>query len=52
MEVEAWSTSDGIVEQARLRSHPYVLGVQYHPERDPLYLPLFSEFFDQVRDGG
>ena len=52
MEVEAWSTSDGIVEQARLRSHPYVLGVQYHPERDLLYLPLFSEFFDQVRDGG
>jgi putative glutamine amidotransferase len=52
MEVEAWSTSDGIVEQARLRSHPYVIGVQYHPERDPLYLPLFSEFFDQVRDGG
>jgi putative glutamine amidotransferase len=52
MEVEAWSANDGIVEQARLRSHPYALGVQYHPERDPLYLPLFSEFFDQVRDGG
>ncbi len=52
MEVEAWSASDGIVEQARLQSHPYALGVQYHPERDPLYLPLFSEFFDQIRDGG
>jgi putative glutamine amidotransferase len=52
MEVEAWSASDGIVEQARLRSHPYAIGVQYHPERDPLYLPLFAEFFDRVRAGG
>ena len=52
IEVEAWSASDGIVEQARLRSHPYAIGVQYHPERDPLYGPLFAEFFDRVRDGG
>jgi putative glutamine amidotransferase len=52
IEVEAWSSSDGIVEQARLRSHPYAIGVQYHPERDPLYLSLFAEFFDRVRDGG
>ena len=49
MEVEAWSSSDGIVEQARLRSHPYAIGVQYHPERDPLYLPLFADFFDRVQ---
>ncbi|MGA6970212.1 MAG: gamma-glutamyl-gamma-aminobutyrate hydrolase family protein [Candidatus Binatus sp.] len=52
MEVEAWSAGDGIVEQARLRSHPYAMGVQYHPERDPLYLPLFAEFFDRIRNGG
>ncbi len=52
VEVEAWSASDGIVEQARLRSHPYAIGVQYHPERDPLYLSLFDEFFDRVRNGG
>ena len=52
IEVEAWSVGDGIVEQARLRSHPYAIGVQYHPERDPLYGPLFAEFFDRVRDGG
>src|SRR6202521_5847433 len=44
IEVEAWSASDGIVEQARLRSHPYAVGVQYHPERHPLYLPLFADF--------
>ena len=51
IEVEAWSASDGIVEQARLRSYPYAIGVQYHPERDPLYLPLFAEFFERVRNG-
>jgi len=51
IEVEAWSSSDGIVEQARLRSHPYAIGVQYHPERDPLYLSLFAEFFERVGDG-
>jgi putative glutamine amidotransferase len=52
MEVEAWSASDGIVEQARLRSHPYAIGVQYHPERDELYLPLFADFFDRISKGG
>jgi putative glutamine amidotransferase len=51
MEVEAWSASDGIVEQARLQSHLYAIGVQYHPERDPIYLGLFAEFFDRVRSG-
>jgi putative glutamine amidotransferase len=48
--VEAWSASDGIVEQARLLSHAFAVGVQYHPERHPLYLPLFADFFDRVRN--
>jgi putative glutamine amidotransferase len=48
IEVEAWSASDGIVEQAQLRAHGFVMGVQYHPERHALYLPLFADFFDQV----
>jgi putative glutamine amidotransferase len=52
IEVEAWSSSDGIVEQARLSSHPYAIGVQYHPERHELYHSLFAEFFDRVRNGG
>jgi putative glutamine amidotransferase len=52
IEVEAWSASDGIVEQARLRSHGFTVGVQYHPERHPLYLPLFVDFFDRVRHAG
>jgi len=46
--VEAWSASDGIVEQARLSSRGFVMGVQYHPERHSLYLPLFADFFDRV----
>jgi putative glutamine amidotransferase len=52
IEVEAWSSSDGIVEQARVRARGYAFGVQYHPERHPLYLPLFAEFFQQLRSGG
>jgi putative glutamine amidotransferase len=50
--VEAWSASDGIVEQARLQSYDFALGVQYHPERHQLYLPLFADFFDRVRNSG
>ncbi len=52
IEVEAWSASDEIVEQARLRSYDFAIGVQYHPERHPLYLPLFADFFDRVRSAG
>jgi putative glutamine amidotransferase len=47
-EVEAWSTDDGIVEQVRIRKYPFVLGVQYHPERSPIYEPLFEDFFDRI----
>ncbi len=50
IEVEAWSASDGIVEQARLRSHAFAVGVQYHPERHELYLPLFADFFERFRN--
>jgi len=50
LEVEAWSAGDGIVEQARMRGHAFTLGVQYHPERHPLYVSLFADFFDQVRN--
>jgi putative glutamine amidotransferase len=52
IEVEAWSASDGIVEQARLRGHDFAIGVQYHPERHPLYLSLFDDFFARVRSAG
>ena len=52
IEVEAWSASDGIVEQARLRGHDFAIGVQYHPERHPLYLSLFDDFFARVRNAG
>ena len=49
VEVEARHADDGIIEQVRLRDYPFGLGVQYHPERDILYRPLFDAFIDAVR---
>jgi putative glutamine amidotransferase len=45
---EAWHAEDGTIEQAHLENYPYCLAVQYHPERDPLYRPLFDSFIEQV----
>lgn len=50
LEVEAWSAADDVIEQVRLTKHPWALGVQYHPERDLLYAPLFEDFIWQVQD--
>ena len=47
-EVEAWCTDDNIIEQVRLRHYPFVLGVQYHPERGKIYDALFDDFFQRV----
>jgi putative glutamine amidotransferase len=52
IEVEAWSASDAIVEQARLRARAFVVEVQYHPERHQFFLPLFAEFFNRVNKAG
>jgi len=48
LEVEAWHAGDGIIEQVRLRDYPWGIGVQYHPERDVMYAPLFDDFFAQL----
>ncbi len=49
LEIEAWSASDDIIEQVRLRHRPFVLGVQYHPERDAAYYAsLFEDFFSRL----
>ena len=48
-EVEAWCATDDIIEQFRVRNHPYALAVQYHPERGNIYEPLFQDFFAQVK---
>jgi len=48
LEVEAWCSSDGVIEQVRLKNYPYALGVQYHPERDFSYTPLFDQFVGEV----
>jgi len=47
--VEAWHAGDGTIEQVRLRNFPWGVGVQYHPERDLLYTPLFEDFFAQLQ---
>lgn len=51
LEVEAWHVGDSVIEQVRLKGHPFVVGVQYHPERDLLYAPLFNAFFNQLEHG-
>ncbi|HEY4284770.1 MAG TPA: gamma-glutamyl-gamma-aminobutyrate hydrolase family protein [Chthoniobacterales bacterium] len=48
--IEAWSTTDEIIEQMRLSKHPFVLGVQYHPERGKIYDALFEDFFFQIKN--
>jgi putative glutamine amidotransferase len=47
-EVEAWSATDGIIEQMRLRDYAFALAVQYHPERGKIYDALFEDFFARV----
>ncbi len=49
LEIEAWHVDDGVIEQVRLRDHPWGYGVQYHPERDLAYAPLFDEFFSRFK---
>src|SRR3984893_6631424 len=47
-EIEAWCAADDIIEQIRLRDHPFALAVQYHPERGGIYDGLFADFFDRI----
>ncbi len=49
LEVEAWHAGDDTIEQVRLRDYPWGVGVQYHPERDMLYAPLFADFFARLK---
>ncbi|MCE0482885.1 MAG: gamma-glutamyl-gamma-aminobutyrate hydrolase family protein [Methylacidiphilales bacterium] len=48
LEVDAWHADDGVIEQVRLKDYPFAVGVQYHPERDALYRPLFDAFLAHV----
>jgi len=50
LEVESWCATDDIIEQVKLRDHPFALAVQYHPERGKIYDELFADFISQVRD--
>ena len=49
LEVEGWHLGDHIIEQVRLRDYPFCVGVQYHPERDKIYQPLFDAFLQQIK---
>lgn len=49
LEVEAWCVDDDVIEQVRLRSYSFVIGVQYHPERGKIYDSLFEDFFSRLR---
>jgi putative glutamine amidotransferase len=49
LEIEAWHAGDNIIEQIRLRDYPFCLGVEYHPERDSIYRPIFDAFFEHIR---
>jgi putative glutamine amidotransferase len=49
-EIESWCATDDVIEQIRLRDHPFALAVQYHPERGQIYEALFDDFFSQVKD--
>lgn len=48
-EVEAWSATDDIIEQVRLRNYPFAFAVQYHPERGKIYDALFEDFFARLQ---
>ncbi len=48
LDIEAWHVVDDIIEQVRLRNYPFCLGVQFHPERDVIYRPLFDAFLEHV----
>jgi putative glutamine amidotransferase len=48
LEVEAWCATDDIIEQMRLRDYPFAFAVQYHPERNESYSPLFDDFVSRL----
>lgn len=48
--VEGWCQTDEIIEQMRLRNHPFALAVQYHPERGKIYDALFEDFFSRLAE--
>jgi putative glutamine amidotransferase len=46
--VEGWSATDDVIEQVRLKSYPFAIGVQYHPERHSQYKSLFNDFYEHI----
>jgi putative glutamine amidotransferase len=46
--VEGWSPTDDVIEQVRMDRRAWTVGVQYHPERQASYRPLFQDFVNHV----
>ncbi len=46
--VESWAAKDDVIEQFRLTDRPFVLAVQYHPERGTIYGALFQDFLSRI----
>ncbi len=49
LEVESWCAPDAVIEQVRGKRESkhlpgYCFGTQYHPERHPVFAPIFVEF--------
>ncbi len=49
LRIEARCAADGVVEEIRAPGYPFVVGVQYHPERGAVYAPLFAAFAAAAR---
>jgi gamma-glutamyl-gamma-aminobutyrate hydrolase PuuD len=47
--VESWCATDDVIEEVRLMDYPWAYAVQYHPERDERYRPLFDDFVHQLK---
>ena len=47
--VEAWCATDDIIEQMRMKDYPFAFAVQYHPERNDSYAPLFADFVSHLK---
>lgn len=52
LQLIAVSPSDGVIEGAEMPTAPYVVGIQWHPERnfeDPFSQRIFADFIDAAR---
>ncbi len=49
LKVEAVHEGDEIIEQVRRENYEFCVGVQYHPEKGPVYRALFEAFVSHLK---